>query len=119
VLEQEAGPSLIGATLQVELIRLGDSGGGRRDGSSFGTGEGRADRCDDALDDVALYRERVVHGPVVPLRPEMALGGRIEQPHRDPEPVADHLYAGFDDAAHRQLLTDLPQRLRGRRVVVD
>ena len=59
--------------------------------------------------DFALQGERVIERAVVALRPDLVLGGRIDELHVDEDAVADSPDASHDHMRDPELLADLAQ----------
>src|SRR3546814_426840 len=91
-----------------DLIGGGHLGNGR----DFWRGEPGLQRSRDPARDLAFDAEDVVQGALVALGPEMMVGPRIDQLHRNQDVVADLLHAAFDDVRHAQFLRDLLQVVR-------
>ena len=63
----------------------------------------------DRLRQLALERQDVAHVALVALRPEMPVGGRLDELHGDAHAVAGAEHRPFHDRVHAQLARDLGQ----------
>src|SRR3546814_12666944 len=82
---------------QVVVVGPGIGGGHLGNGRDFWRGEPGLQRSRDPARDLAFDAEDVVQGALVALGPEMMVGPRIDQLHRNQDVVADLLHAAFDE----------------------
>ena len=94
---------------QVVVVRADRPCGAPRQALALGGREFRLERARDPPGDLALYLEDVVDVPVVGLRPEMRVGGSVDELARDADarPLAPN--APLEYVAHAELLGDLTQ----------
>ena len=95
-----------------ELVGLGVRRGALLDGRTLLGQELEFERCDDGLRDVVLDGEDVVERAVVALRPDLRVGGRLEQLRRDPHAIAGLAHAALEDVRDLEGPRDLGRRDR-------